>query len=110
MGGIDTTSTTVEWQWQSYKITKTRAELKEVIGQKEIVQESDISGLPYLLAVIKETFRLHPPAPLIPHAAIDDVEINGYVVPKNTKSTRQYVGLEQRSCKWGQILLSLIGF
>ncbi|XP_071932550.1 cytochrome P450 76T24-like [Coffea arabica] len=89
VAGIDTTSATVEWAMTELlrspdKIAKARAELKEVIGEKEGVQESDISRLPYLQAVIKETFRLHPPAPLlVPHKADEDVEINGFIVPKD---------------------------
>lgn len=68
------------------KMAKTRAELKEVIGQRKSIQESDIPRLPYLQAVVKETFRLHPPAPLlVPHKAEADVEINGYIVPKNAQ-------------------------
>ena len=91
MAGADTTSTTVEWAMAELlrspdKFAKARAELKEIIGQEEAVQESDISRLPYLQAVIKETFRLHPAAPLlVPHKANEDVEINGYIVPKNTQ-------------------------
>ncbi|CDP20560.1 unnamed protein product [Coffea canephora] len=91
VGGTETTSVTVEWAMAELlrnpdKIAKARAELKEVIGQKEVVQESDISRHPYLQAVIKETFRLHPAGPLLaPHKANDDVEINGYMVPKNTQ-------------------------
>ncbi|XP_027084428.1 cytochrome P450 76T24-like [Coffea arabica] len=91
VAGADTTSTTVEWAMAELlrspdKFAKARAELKEIIGQEEVVQESDISRLPYLQAVIKETFRLHPAAPLlVPHKANEDVEINGYIVPKNTQ-------------------------
>lgn len=44
---------------------KTQAEIDHVIGKNGVVQESDISKLPYLQAVVKETFRLHPPAPLL---------------------------------------------
>ncbi|XP_027158161.1 ferruginol synthase-like [Coffea eugenioides] len=91
LAGTETASVTVEWAMAELlrspdKIANIRAELKEVIGKKEGVQESDISRLPYLQAVIKETFRLHPPAPLlIPHKADEDVEINGFIVPKNTE-------------------------
>ena len=42
--------------------------------------------LPYLQAIVKETFRLHPPAPLlVPHKAETDVEICGFTVPKNSQ-------------------------
>ncbi|CAH2059989.1 unnamed protein product [Thlaspi arvense] len=65
---------------------KTQAEIEHVIGQNGIVQESDISKLPYLQAVVKETFRLHPPVPLLlPRKAEADVEVLGFMVPKDTQ-------------------------
>ncbi|KAL3536917.1 hypothetical protein ACH5RR_000283 [Cinchona calisaya] len=92
LAGTDTSASTVEWTIAELirnprKLEKARAELTSVIGKKQkIFQESDISRLPYLQAVIKESFRLHPPAPfLVPHKAQADVEINGYTVPKNAQ-------------------------
>ncbi|CAI9101627.1 OLC1v1038995C1 [Oldenlandia corymbosa var. corymbosa] len=69
------------------RIEKAREELNQVIGSEEgVIQESDISRLPYLRAILNETLRLHPPAPLlVPHKANEDVEINGYIVPKETQ-------------------------
>ncbi|KAL0432539.1 UNVERIFIED_CONTAM: cytochrome [Sesamum latifolium] len=87
--GIDTTATTVEWALAELihsprKMAKARKELQTIIGEKGQVQESDISRLPYLQAVVKEIFRLHPPGPLlIPHKAEVDTEINGYIVPRD---------------------------
>ncbi|XP_074264524.1 cytochrome P450 76T24-like [Silene latifolia] len=42
--------------------------------------------LPYIQAVVKETFRLHPPAPfLIPHKAEKDVQLCGFSIPKDAQ-------------------------
>ncbi|KAL3616586.1 hypothetical protein CASFOL_039976 [Castilleja foliolosa] len=87
--GTDTTSSTVEWAMTELlrnpdKLSRLRKELKDNIVDQ--VQESDIPRLPYLQAVVKETFRLHPSAPLlVPHKADADVEINGYTVPKDAQ-------------------------
>jgi cytochrome P450 len=63
-------------------LSKAKLELKQVIGEGHPVEESDISRLPYLQAILKETLRLHPPTPLLlPRKADADVEINGYIIP-----------------------------
>ncbi|XP_042028370.1 cytochrome P450 76T24-like [Salvia splendens] len=93
VAGTDTSSSTVEWAMTElirnpHKMTKLRNEIKSFMSEngKEQVQESDIPLLPYLQAVVKETFRLHPAAPfLIPRKANSDVEINGYIVPTNAQ-------------------------
>ena len=67
-------------------MAKAREELSEVVGKDKIVEESDISKLPYLQAVVKETFRLHPTIPLlVPRKVETDLEILGYAVPKNAQ-------------------------
>ena len=67
-------------------MAKARSELDEVLGKGMIVEESDISKLPYLQAVVKETFRLHPPVPfLVPRKTEMESEILGYEVPKNAQ-------------------------
>ena len=67
-------------------LLKAQAELEQVIGKGKLVEESDIALLPYLQAIIKETFRLHPAVPLLlPRKAELDVEIGGYVVPKGAQ-------------------------
>ncbi|CAA7050735.1 unnamed protein product [Microthlaspi erraticum] len=89
--GTDTNSSTVEWAMSELlrnpkTMAKAQAEIHRVIGQKGVVEESDITELPYLQALVKETFRLHPPAPLlVPRKAEADVDVLGYLVPKDTQ-------------------------
>ncbi|KAM7257823.1 hypothetical protein ACFE04_013564 [Oxalis oulophora] len=89
--GTDTTSITMEWAMAELlhnptTLTKVRQELEQNIGRGNLVKESDISRLPYLQAIVKETLRLHPAAPmLVPRKPDCDVEICGYTIPKGTR-------------------------
>ncbi|KAL4338559.1 hypothetical protein AHAS_Ahas12G0222300 [Arachis hypogaea] len=69
------------------KLEKLRKELHCVLGNGEQnVEELHISKLPFLTAVIKETLRLHPPGPLlVSHKAHEDVEMSGFMIPKNAQ-------------------------
>lgn len=65
---------------------KAKAELEEVIGKGKVIDEADISRLPYLRCMVKETLRIHPPVPfLIPRRVEQEVEVCGYTVPKNSQ-------------------------
>ncbi|CAJ2629430.1 unnamed protein product [Trifolium pratense] len=67
-------------------MSKAKKELEGTIGLGNPIEESDIDRLPYLNAVIKESLRLHPPAPmLLPRKARVDVEISGYTIPKGAQ-------------------------
>jgi len=89
--GSDTTATTIEWAMAELirnpeKMKRAQEELDEVVGRKQMVEESDAERLPYLHAVVKEVFRMHPAVPLlIPHRADGRCEIEGFVIPKNTQ-------------------------
>ncbi|GAB4856968.1 hypothetical protein Ancab_040508 [Ancistrocladus abbreviatus] len=89
--GTDTTSSTLEWAMAELlcnpkKLEKVRLELEEVIGKGSLVEEEDFVRLPYLQAIIKETFRLHPVVPLlIPRRAVSSTELCGFTIPKNTQ-------------------------
>nr|BAB87838.1 flavonoid 3'-hydroxylase [Torenia hybrid cultivar] len=88
--GTDTTSSTVEWAVAELlrhpkTLAQVRQELDSVVGKNRLVSETDLNQLPYLQAVVKETFRLHPPTPLsLPRLAEDDCEIDGYLIPKGS--------------------------
>jgi cytochrome P450 len=91
VAGSETSSSTIEWAMAEAIrnpriMKKAQAELEEVIGKDRRVEESDIDRLPYLHAVVKEVFRLHPPAPLlIPHRSESTCEVAGYMIPKDTQ-------------------------
>uniref|UniRef100_A0A453FYV6 Cytochrome P450 76C4 n=1 Tax=Aegilops tauschii subsp. strangulata TaxID=200361 RepID=A0A453FYV6_AEGTS len=91
IAGSDTSATTFEWAMAELlqnpsAMAKTREELAQVIGSKSEIEESDICRLEYLQAVVKEVFRLHPPAPfLIPRQAEATTQVKGYTVPKDAR-------------------------
>ncbi|CAN6363187.1 unnamed protein product [Urochloa humidicola] len=69
-------------------MARARSELAQVLGSKPEVEESDIGKLKYLQAIVKEIFRIHPPAPLLlPHWAEPETQILGgrYTVPKGAR-------------------------
>ncbi|XP_077245706.1 geraniol 8-hydroxylase-like [Tasmannia lanceolata] len=91
VAGSETSSNTIEFAMAELlhspqTMAKARSELLQTIILDQQVEESDIARLPYLLAVVKETLRLHPPVPLmIPHRAESNVDICGFTIPKNTQ-------------------------
>ncbi|XP_012435618.2 flavonoid 3'-monooxygenase CYP75B137-like [Gossypium raimondii] len=60
-------------------------ELDAIIGGPNIVEEFRLPRLLYLEAVVKETLRIHPPAPLLmPHISSETIVVAGYTIPKNS--------------------------
>ncbi|KAM3361219.1 hypothetical protein P3S68_016073 [Capsicum galapagoense] len=89
-GATDTSAATIEWAFQELlrrpnTIEKAQEELDRTIGKERWVEEEEFSQLPYIDAIIKETFRLHPLCALLPpHYSIEDCNIAGYDIPKGT--------------------------
>eukprot|EP01018_Ginkgo_biloba_P019048 Gb_20267 [translate_table: standard] len=89
--GSETTSATIEWTMaemirKPQIMKRVQAELDDVVGRDRRVEESDIQNLPYLQAVIKEVFRLHPAVPLlVPHGSAKACEVGGYLIPKRAR-------------------------
>ncbi|XP_058070048.1 xanthotoxin 5-hydroxylase CYP82C4-like [Magnolia sinica] len=88
--GTDTTAVALSWAVSLLinnpdVLKKAQDELDIHIGKDRNADESDIKNLTYLQAIVKETLRLYPPAPLaIPHMAMEDCQIGGYHVAKGT--------------------------
>ncbi|WOK92851.1 geraniol 8-hydroxylase-like [Canna indica] len=91
-GGTDTTSTTIEWAMthlmvKPHMLKRVVDELDAAVGRdKRAVEEDDLPNLPYLLAVIKETLRLHPVLPLLlPYCPSSTCTVGGFCIPKGSK-------------------------
>ncbi|KAI3870802.1 hypothetical protein MKX03_006786 [Papaver bracteatum] len=91
LGSMDTTATAIDWTLTELiknprVMRKVQDELEREAGLDRLVEESDIPKLEYLDMVIKETFRLHPVAPLLlPHESIEDCQVNGFFIPKKSR-------------------------
>ncbi|KAF3431167.1 hypothetical protein FNV43_RR25897 [Rhamnella rubrinervis] len=91
VAGVDTGAITMIWAMAELAkkpnlMKKAQDEVRNVIGNKGKVGESDIDQLQYLKMIVKETLRLHPPAPLLlPRETISYFKVNGYeIYPKTT--------------------------
>ncbi|KAH7850062.1 hypothetical protein Vadar_027280 [Vaccinium darrowii] len=88
--GTDTSSVTIEWAMSLLLnnpkvLDKARAELDVIVGGNRLVDEPDLSKLPYLQNIVNETLRIFPAAPLlVPHESSDDCTIEGYDVARGT--------------------------
>ncbi|XP_023535448.1 cytochrome P450 CYP82D47-like [Cucurbita pepo subsp. pepo] len=91
LGASDTTTVTMTWALSLLlnnqpALNKAQLELDEKVGRSRQVKESDVKNLPYLQAIVKETMRLYPAAPLlIPHESAEDCTVSGYHIPARTR-------------------------
>ncbi|CAI0426545.1 unnamed protein product, partial [Linum tenue] len=90
LGSAETTSVTMTWILSNLLNNRrameiARQELDSKVGRARLVEPSDIGKLVYVQAIVKETLRLYPAAPVgVPHEAIRDCNVGGYHVPKGT--------------------------
>ena len=58
---------------------KAQKEVRTLVGEKCFVDEDDIQKLTYMKALVKESMRLYPAAPLlIPRETLQKCNIDGY--------------------------------
>ncbi|XP_021749304.1 cytochrome P450 CYP82D47-like isoform X2 [Chenopodium quinoa] len=91
LAAADTTAVTLTWALSLLLnnkdiLKKTQVELDTIVGSERQVEESDLKNLVYLQAVLKETMRLYPAAPLsVPREAISDCIVSGYNISAGTQ-------------------------
>ncbi|KAG5535017.1 hypothetical protein RHGRI_022955 [Rhododendron griersonianum] len=100
--GTDSTATALEWIMANlvkypHVQTKLYEDIIGVVGpppklaeknekaELVVIKEKDLQRMSYLKYVVLEGLRCHPPMHfVIPHSVTDDVELEGYLVPKDT--------------------------
>lgn len=90
IAGSDTTATAMEWTMTELMrnqaaMKKVQEEVRKIIGKNPKFEMEDTGKMEYLHCVVKESLRLHPPAPLlVPRQTLGDVKIGGYHIPSKT--------------------------
>lgn len=91
IAGTDTTSSVLEWTIAELArnpsmMEKAQEEVRRVVGKKSKIDDNDIIRMEYLKCVIKESLRVHPPAPLLlPRETSEMVKLGGYCIPSKTR-------------------------
>ncbi|KMZ73186.1 hypothetical protein ZOSMA_151G00170 [Zostera marina] len=110
IGGTETTSTTLEWIIS--ELVKNPTTLKKVtseVRQKFSITDSKTDDydnnfskeMGYMQNVIKESFRLHPPSPLlIPHESREKCQIKGYDIEEKTSVIVNVWAIGRDPNKW----------
>ncbi|XP_044463354.1 premnaspirodiene oxygenase-like [Mangifera indica] len=89
--GGETAAATIDWAMcemmkNTRVLQKAQTEVREVFNKKGKINETSIDEMKFLKLVVKETLRLHPPAPLlIPRECREQCVINGVDIPIKTR-------------------------
>nr|BBA68553.1 flavone synthase [Nemophila menziesii] len=84
--GTDSTAISIEWALVELirnpnVLKKAQEEINKVVGSNRLVEETDAPNLPYMHAIVKETFRLHPPIPIVIRRSVEECTVDGYHIP-----------------------------
>ncbi|KAI1175969.1 cytochrome protein [Nemania sp. FL0916] len=89
-GGSDTTVHTMSVFFYNMTVApeiqrKAQEEIDQIIGNSRLPEYSDRDSLPYVSAIVTESFRWYPVVPMgAPHTTDADDVVNGYHIPKGT--------------------------
>ncbi|RYR08378.1 hypothetical protein Ahy_B05g076035 [Arachis hypogaea] len=106
VGGVDTVTVTLTWAMcllmrNPNILEKAKEELDTQVGNQRCIKESDINKLVYLQAIVKETLRLCPAAPLsAPREFTQDCTLGGYHIKKGTQLITNIWKINTNSHSW----------
>ncbi|CAM0878081.1 unnamed protein product [Alopecurus aequalis] len=110
LGGVETSSVTILWAMSELVrkpqvMRKAQEEIRAAVAAVGggSVQPDDLPKFRYLKMVVKETMRLHPPAPLLlPRETAGNVQIGGYDVPAGTRVLVNVWAIGRDPVSWGE--------
>uniref|UniRef100_A0A453PYJ6 Flavonoid 3'-monooxygenase n=1 Tax=Aegilops tauschii subsp. strangulata TaxID=200361 RepID=A0A453PYJ6_AEGTS len=106
--GTDTSSSTIAWALAEMLanpaiLRRAQAEMDAVVGRDRLLEESDVPRLPYLRAICKETFRLHPSTPLsLPRLSTEPCTVQGYLIPEGTRLLVNICAIGRDPAVWAE--------
>ncbi|XP_038071646.1 cytochrome P450 2U1-like [Patiria miniata] len=105
-GGTETVNAGVLWGFVCMVMypdiqTRVQEELDEVVGQNRAPTMADRAHLPYTQATLQEINRRCNVIPCaIPHVTTEDVEMNGFILPKGTTVTANLYSAHMDPVYW----------
>lgn len=66
-------------------LEKALEEINQVLGERTEISYQDIVNLKYCSCIFKESLRIYPPVVIVERVIKDEMDIEGYKIPKNTQ-------------------------
>ncbi|HEY5945858.1 MAG TPA: cytochrome P450 [Kofleriaceae bacterium] len=100
LAGHETTANALTWTWYELGrnpdvLAKLAAEVDE-LGDRAVTVD-DLAKLPFNLAVVEESMRMHPPAYMTGREAARDVVVGGHHLPKGSIVAVNIRGIHRRA-------------
>ena len=103
--GHDTTTSGISWtlyclaKYPEHQ-DKVREEVRRVLKGRETLEYDDLKELKYTLWCIKEAMRLYPPVFIFFREASEDLELDGYIIPKGMQLSINIFNIHRQPDTW----------